>query len=212
MKKIAGYKRFAWIFFTFAAIAVGIPGSAAAAQYDLLNYADRVVSYAKGTGGVTNDNPANALGQEDEVTVSLGSEGTLILEFTDNALKGDGTISSDISVLDHGVADGLNLYISEDGDNWLYVGYGYAYIHGSHAGTWNEFNIDSVSGYSANANYRYVKIVDDGGGTGGTAGFDVDAVATTQYSAVPLPSAFWLLGSGMIGLIGLYRRRTQASC
>lgn len=41
----------------------------------------------------------------------------------------------------------------------------------------------------------------------GTATFDGTTLSFTGYSAVPLPAAAWLLGSGLLGLLGIGRRR-----
>ena len=41
--------------------------------------------------------------------------------------------------------------------------------------------------------------------TSGSAGFDLEAVGVI-HSAVPIPGAVWLLGSGLLGLIGLKRK------
>lgn len=38
-------------------------------------------------------------------------------------------------------------------------------------------------------------------------GFDATASGYTQVSAVPVPAAAWLFGSGLVGLIGMARRR-----
>jgi hypothetical protein len=47
-----------------------------------------------------------------------------------------------------------------------------------------------------------------GGGTVGSGGTDrVDNVKITGVSAVPLPAAVWLFGSGLMGMAGIRRRR-----
>lgn len=53
--------------------------------------------------------------------------------------------------------------------------------------------------------YAFLKIIDAtalNGGAGGD-GFDVDAVVV---NATPIPGAAWLLGTGLLGLLGLKRR------
>ena len=73
-------------------------------------------------------------------------------------------------------------------------------------------------------NIGYVKIVDivgdgsylDSSGdviydpypTWGSAGFDLDAVGVINQSPVPIPGAVWLLGSGLLGIVGIRRKRT----
>lgn len=48
-----------------------------------------------------------------------------------------------------------------------------------------------------------------GAATGGWEGRPVDYLgATVNVSAVPVPAAVWLFGSGLIGLVGIARRRT----
>jgi len=48
--------------------------------------------------------------------------------------------------------------------------------------------------------------------TSGSAGFDLDAVGVINAAApVPIPAAVWLLGSGLLGLIGIRRRSGNLS-
>lgn len=42
--------------------------------------------------------------------------------------------------------------------------------------------------------------------TVGSAGFDLDAIGVIHTAAVPIPGAVWLLGSGLLCLIGIRRR------
>ena len=42
---------------------------------------------------------------------------------------------------------------------------------------------------------------------GGDIGGDVRGMAFVTPSAVPIPSALWLFGSGLLGLVGIARRK-----
>jgi hypothetical protein len=42
---------------------------------------------------------------------------------------------------------------------------------------------------------------------GFNAHFDITSLHVTSISAVPVPAAVWLFGSGLLGLIGVARRR-----
>ena len=47
-------------------------------------------------------------------------------------------------------------------------------------------------------------------GTGGWGGLPVNFIgASVTTNAVPVPAAVWLFGSGLIGLVGIARRKTQ---
>lgn len=52
-------------------------------------------------------------------------------------------------------------------------------------------------------------IIYDAYPTWGSAGFDLDAVGVLhQGSPVPIPGAVWLLGSGLLGIVGIRRKKT----
>lgn len=57
-----------------------------------------------------------------------------------------------------------------------------------------------------------MSVFNDVGGTQLANGFDVTAQSGTVYSTsvVPLPGAIWFFGSGLLGLIGISRRRKTA--
>jgi len=53
-----------------------------------------------------------------------------------------------------------------------------------------------------------VKILSlENGGAPAAPGFDLAYVEAINYSVVPVPAAIWLFGSGMLGLIGIARRK-----
>jgi hypothetical protein len=78
-------------------------------------------------------------------------------------------------------------------------------------------NLSSLTGVD-NQSTVYFRLIDTstisaGGGavgTGGTDRIDNFTVSGTSVSAVPVPAAIWLLGSGLMSLGGLFRRRRIA--
>jgi hypothetical protein len=84
---------------------------------------------------------------------------------------------------------------------------------GSEAGTWygvGPSNVNSIG--QANAANFYLLAAPGGGGAARVYQFaDITLNADgTLVSAVPLPAAFWLLGTGLAGLAGVSRRRKNA--
>ncbi|BDQ34767.1 VPLPA-CTERM sorting domain-containing protein [Pseudodesulfovibrio portus] len=71
----------------------------------------------------------------------------------------------------------------------------------------NNQNVDADGGYTVTFSgiYKFLKVVDTTALNGGVLadGFDIDAV---KVNPTPVPGAVWLLGSGLVGLVGLRRR------
>jgi len=99
---------------------------------------------------------------------------------------------------------------------------GMAYItngsFGSAGGVFEMFYYGDQTTYSA-ANYGFSSSVDSSGNvnpmlyiSGGPTPFgnlQMTGVSVSTVSAVPAPAAAWLFASGLIGLIGISRRRTR---
>ena len=152
------------------------------------SFADHVVSY-KPTGGVDSlrRNAEHALGKPDYDTsgssayVSLGDEGILILQFTDNSLTTSGDDSLDLWIFEIGGAiEPTSIEISTDGVNWISIG--------STNGSTSGIDIDEFigSGVIIGERYSFVKIIDLLPHQSGspTAGADIDAVGAIS-SAPP---------------------------
>lgn len=195
-----------------------------------ISFADAVVSYTPGTGGLTNPHmgPANALGVPDYVStsvncssqltcpyVSLGSGGSVVLQFTDNVLTGSDSDALDLWIFEIGPdVEDTFVFVSTDGLDWLDVGK----VFGSKSG----IDLDAF-GYDASWAFSYVKLIDDaaeGATSGVTVGADIDAVgaistrrADPPVGAVPEPAtwALMMLGFGLIGGVMRTGRRRDAS-
>ncbi len=189
-----------------------------------ISFADEVVLYDPAAGGgavptASNSEPSNALGIPevpgsttipactgdpfDCPFVSLGSGGSITLQFTDNLLTGSDDDSLDLWIFEVGPdVEDTFVEISTDGSIWYDVGKVF--------GTTSGIDIDAF-GFSSTDLFAYVRLTDDpneGSATGASVGADIDAVgAISTVPAIPVPAAVWLFGSGLIGLIGIARRK-----
>ena len=172
------------------------------------------------------DDPTRALGRPDITSgvgmgfLSLGLGGLVELLFVDNVLTNSGDSSHDIHVFEVG-ADveatlvavrptvataallGLGFDVNSDG----------FYEIGEVVGGTGSLNIDATFlGFSpGELAFDAVQLVDNDfnpGTTSGTHGADINAVgAISSGAAIPEPSSFIMLGSGLMGLAGDRRRR-----
>lgn len=76
------------------------------------------------------------------------------------------------------------------------------------AGPYGE-SLSAFEGLDPNGVWQLLVFDDEGQDTGYIAnGFSLDFGATPILATVPLPAAAWLFGSGLLGLIGVARRKT----
>lgn len=97
-------------------------------------------------------------------------------------------------------ASGMNAPILQFFANGSQIGSDFTL--GLNTGVWQQFTAAFNSGAATSINLSFV----DANPTPTSAGNDF-TVDDISVSAVPLPAAGWLFGSGLLGLIGLSRRR-----
>lgn len=136
---------------------------------------------------------------------SMGDGGSIVLQFTDNFLNGDGTPANDLYVLEVGEAEGSTVEVSADGTNWTLVGTIPADDNlGIGVFTYG-FDVDAA-GFGINDMLTFVRLTDSNlQDTSNPPGSDFDAVGAIQ-TVIPVPAAVWLFGSAL-GLLGWVRRK-----
>ena len=143
--------------------------------------------------------------QENCNFTSLGVGGSLTVEFVDNRLTGSGDSADDLWIYEIGPdIEDTFVEISMDGINWIEVGM----VSGSTKGV----DIDAF-GFGPTDMFSFVRLTDDpdeGNIDGETVGADIDAIAAISTTVIPIPASVWLFGSGLIGLIGIARRKKSA--
>jgi len=161
----------------------------------VISFADSVITYdpgnpGSGTGGEPDSafqNPRLALGPPADTSdsfVSLGSGGTIVLNFIDNILE-DGP-GDDLMVFRPNSEDDLLIWISDDGLTYISVG----------RITSDKASLDIAPVANPERTYTYVKLRDDpdqGVAHDPALGADIDAVAainTALYIEVPADTLF----------------------
>ncbi|MEM6474039.1 MAG: cyclic nucleotide-binding protein, partial [Planctomycetota bacterium] len=159
-----------------------------------ISFADRVVVYDPSAGGsppsLIHQIPNSALGLPDgigrgaepvdgETSVSLGIEGTLTVEFTNNFLTGSGDARGDLVIFEDGEVESVRVEISRDGITFFDVG--------NVGGLTNQIDLDAF-GFGPNDRFAFVRVTDErqGNNTGTSLGADIDAIGA--ISSVPVDS------------------------
>jgi len=132
---------------------------------------------------------------------SWTSGASVNLGFTDNFLV-NGT-GMDLVLFETGVPDTFKVTLNGITNNYLtnYTGYS--------AGGWDlnavAINLDDF-GIASSATLSSVLLGLDYEGSGTVPSLSLVGALNSSNSAVPIPAAVWLLGSGLVGLIGLRKK------
>jgi len=132
---------------------------------------------------------------------SWTSGASVNLGFTDNFLV-NGT-GMDLVLFETGVPDTFKVTLNGITNNYLtnYTGYS--------AGGWDlnavAINLDDF-GIASSATLSSVLLGLDYVGSGTVPSLSLVGALNSSNSAVPIPAAVWLLGSGLVGLIGLRKK------
>jgi len=171
-------------------------------------FADAVVAYAVGDPAPQPQfqDPSQALGAPDaepgEVRgVALGSGGSLVLQFVDNRLVGDGTTAPDLIIFEGGSPEDSFIELSVDGVAFFSAG--------TALGGIAALDIDAALaavGLPASTRIAFVRLTDDpnqGSRNSSSVGSDIDAIGALSSVAVPIPAAALLFAPAL----AMLRRR-----
>uniref|UniRef100_A0A486XJ12 Outer membrane lipoprotein omp16 n=1 Tax=Rheinheimera sp. BAL341 TaxID=1708203 RepID=A0A486XJ12_9GAMM len=167
-----------------------------------LSFADQVVAFTAGEkpSKIPFNNPQKALGEPDYRStksadfISIGCDGELIVQFTDNVLVD--VAGPDLYIFEVGpFVEKTELAISQDGSNWLEVGV----IEGARS------DVDINGLVAAGEHYNYVRLRNAGRSCGGMhSGADIDAIAAVG-AEIRLS-----LDSALLFDIGKYQLKPEA--
>jgi hypothetical protein len=172
-------------------------------------------------GGLPYDNPASpyyGMGYTTDhgpIDMGWGFFGNTGLHFTSSATSitaggGNSGTTLDFSgwrVTWNGIASinmggGMQVVTSKTGDTTLDNGSGLATITCS--------NASCGAGSTWSLDYAAVVPVGDASGFGGTP-YTVHLSGTVAGAVIPVPAAVWLFGSGLLGLVGIARRKKASA-
>lgn len=203
-------KKFGIVTACFLAVA-----SLTSTAYSAPVYLDIVTSNNIAQISSYSDTPGHALGTPDLLFTSIDTGEYAVFEFSDNIRISTGT---DITFREIGrdfdssaKNAKANVSISKDNVEWVTLGlvevtYG-LYTNTFQAGNYTyryadkELDLDST-GLDW---FRFIKFEGDLS-TGNVPGIDIDAA---WGQPVPIPGAAWILGSGLLALVGLKKNRRK---